>query len=324
MQRNLVVMTSDEMGLPLLEALSSRPANVKLTGVFTRPDRKRGRGQHVQPNAIKQWALKHHLPVLQPEKKPAQAEIDWLRRHDVSLVLVFAYGHLLTQAFLDTPDLGVLNVHTSLLPAYRGPSPIETAVSQGDSQTGLSLMQLVQAMDAGPVSEQCILPISPTDTAGTLREAMAKAAVPLFCNALEAVFTQKADFKEQDASKATYTRMLSKADGTLDFSAPAKTLAARIRGLFPWPGCSAALPSGERLKFGMAQALDTPTDASPGTLIQADNSGLYLSTGQGTLRIDTLQRPAARMLPADAFLRGFAFESGTRFLSEPMPELLRS
>lgn len=317
-------MGSDPMALPLLDFLKKGPSGVELVGLFTQPDRKHGRGQQVQPNEIKRWAVEHRVPVLQPLAKPGQDEIQWLQDNCVDLIIVFAYGHLLTQAFLDAVPLGVLNVHTSLLPAYRGAAPIETAVALGERETGLSLMRLVKAMDAGPLLKQTHLPIGPEDTGGTLRERIAAAAVPLVGEALGPVFEKTAVFHEQDHSLATYTRALSTADGLLDLRAPAKVLAARIRGLYPWPGGRLETQNGQVLKLGMAQALDAVGDGMPpGTVVRSDATGVYVVTGQGLLRLDALQRPGGRMLPAGSFLLGFDLKPGDCFKSQPMTQLLR-
>ncbi len=311
MKAKIIFLGSDPIALPLLDALAQSPA--QLLGVFTQPDRPHGRGQKCSPGEIKTWAMGRNLPIFQPEKKPGKDEIAWIYKNQIDLAIVLAYGHLLTQAFLDAPRHGVINVHASLLPAYRGPSPIETAVAMGENQTGLSLMRLVLKMDAGPVMAQTTLPIHPEDTSAQVRQRMAVAAPQLVLEALRPILSNNAVFIEQDHAQATYCRMLTRADGAIDWNLSAQTLDARIRGFTPWPGAYTYTSEGLMLKIGSAQDLEAPCNAAPGTLLAASDTGLYVATAQGTLCLKNLQRPGAKMLPAGLFLRGFPMRIGSVF-----------
>jgi len=319
----LVFMGSDAIALPALNWLAGAGGEVtEVVAVFTQPDRPVGRGQQVQANAIKQWAMARHLPVFQPEKI-GPAEREGLAAWQPDLTLVMAYGHILRPDFLATPRLGTWNLHTSILPAYRGASPIPTAIACGETQTGVSLMRLVPELDAGPVADVARVSIDPLDTASELEGKLAQACVPLLTRVLQRLVAGTQDTTEQDVSRATYCRKLEKTDGVLDFSAPAATLAARINGLMPWPGCSVAI-GGQTVKLGLADVC-SQIDSKPhlaGTVLGADTDGLLVATGQGVLRLRRLQRPGGRMLSAAEFLRGFPVADGTRLPSHPMPPLV--
>jgi methionyl-tRNA formyltransferase len=323
----LVFMGSDAIALPALDWLQSSGVG-QVVAVFTQPDRAVGRGQKVQANAIKLWAQARGLPVLQPAKVGA-AEQQQLAAHQPDLTLVMAYGHILRQDVIDTPRLGTLNLHTSILPKYRGASPIQTATAGGDHETGVTLMKLVLALDAGPVADVERVPIGPLDTATEVEARLAQACVPLLDRCLPAIAAGKQVFTPQNAPDATFCRRLEKPDGVLDFSAPATGLAARVNGLNPWPGCTVEI-NGQPVKIGLA---DAPSDQElcniirykipePGAVVGHDSDGLLVATGRGTLRLRKLQRPGGKLLPAGEFLRGFPVAPGTVLPSQAMPPLV--
>lgn len=322
----VVFLGSDAIALPLLGWLSGEGrALAEVVAVFTQPDRPIGRGQKVQPNAIKTWALSQALPVLQPAQLTPDVQ-GQLAAFQADLALVMAYGHILRDVFILTPRLGTLNLHTSVLPRFRGASPSQTAIAQGERETGVTLMRIVRRLDAGPVADIERVAIGPLDTAVELEARLAAACVPLLRRALPRLVAGTQEFASQDETAATYCRKLVKEDGVLDFTAPAATLAARINGLFPWPACSLEI-QGQGVKLGLADVAAAAIAAAgalppPGTTLGADGDGLLLATGAGVLRIRRLQRPGGKMLPAVDFLRGFAVETGTAFASRPMPPLL--
>jgi methionyl-tRNA formyltransferase len=317
----LIFMGSDPVALPLLEWLAGEGRAVAtMVGLFTGPDRPSGRGQTVNPNSVKAWAAGRSISVFQPEKLDAAALATLASLHaDVSLVV--AYGHILRQDFIDAPSLGTLNVHASLLPRYRGASPIQTAVASGDRETGMTLMRIVRELDAGPVADVECVAIRPSDTAAEVEAALAAAAVPLVARSLPRLARGELVFAEQDHSRATFCRRLDKADGALDFSAAASVLAARVNGLHPWPSAAVDM-AGTTVKLGLADALDGASSGAPGTVAGADAAGLLVATGSGTLRLRRLQRPGGRMLEAAEFLRGFPVPAGTVLASRPMPALV--
>ena len=317
----LAFMGSDAIALPALNWLAGSGIG-QVVAVFTQPDRAAGRGQKVQANAIKLWALERGLPVLQPEKVGA-AEQRQLAELGPDLTLVMAYGHILKQDVIDTPRLGTLNLHTSVLPKYRGASPIQTAIACGEKETGVTLMRLVRELDAGPVADVERVAVGPLDTATEVEARLAQACVPLLARCLPAIVAGAQTFTAQNASEVTFCRRLEKADGVLDFSQPAAALAARINGLNPWPGCSVAI-NGQPVKLGLADVgnLIDYQPTGPGTVLGADPEGLLVDTGRGMLRLRKLQRPGGRMLPAADFLRGLPVAAGTQLTSAPMPPLV--
>ena len=231
-----------------------------------------------------------------------------------------AYGHVLSEAFITTSRLGSLNLHASLLPKYRGASPIQTAVACGESETGVALMRIVKKLDAGPVAEVERVGVALLDTALDVERKLAAACVPLLARAWPQLCDGSLTFIPQDETKASYCRRLVKEDGRLAFAAPASALAARINGLFPWPGCSVEI-NGVGVRVGLADALPGKT-GDPGTVMGLDMEGLLVATGEGILRLRKLQRPGGRLLPAAEFLRGFPAVAGTRLPSQTMSSLV--
>jgi len=321
----LVFLGSDAIALPLLDWLAGDGrAHAEVCAVFTQPDRPVGRGQKVQANAIKTWALARGLPVFQPEKLTADVRAQ-LAALGADVGLVMAYGHILRDEFIATPRLGTLNLHTSMLPSYRGASPIQTAVTCGERETGVTLMRIVRELDAGPVADMERVPIAPLDTALEVEAKLSAACVPLVARALPKLASGELGFTEQDRAAATFCRRLAKEDGALDFSAPAAALAARINGLFPWPTCTVEI-AGQSVKLGLADAAENRSTGQhiSGAILGSDADGLLVATGAGVLRVRRLQRPGGRMLPAHEFLRGFPVEAGTVLPSRPMTVLLKA
>lgn len=319
----IVFLGSDVIALPLLEWLAGPGADVaEVVAVFTQPDRAVGRGQKIQPNGIKAWALARGLPVLQPEKltEAVRGELVALR---ADLGLIMAYGHILREDFIGTPPLGMLNLHTSLLPQFRGASPIQSAIVGGERTTGVTLMRIVRRLDAGPMADRETVGVGPLDTALDVERKLAAACVPLLARALPRLRDGGLTFAEQDEAGATYCRKLQKEDGVLDFAAPAAVLASRVNGLYPWPGCAVAA-LGQTLKLGLADvvAATVPAGAPPGRVLGADAAGVWVATGDGVLRLRRLQRPGGKMLEAAEFLRGFSLPVGTLLPSVPMPALV--
>lgn len=315
-----VFLGSDAISLPLLEWIAGPEGSafVELTAIYTQPDRPVGRGQKIQANAIKQWALARGLPVHQPEKITPEVRAAYSASAP-DLALVMAYGHILREDFIAAAPLGTLNFHASLLPKYRGASPIQTSVAQGEPETGVSLMRIVRQLDAGPVADREAVRIEALDTALEIEQKLASACVPLLARALPRLLAGGLLFAEQDAAAATFCRKLAKDDAALDFAAPAAALAARINGLNPWPAAQVEW-NGQALKFGLADSV--AGGAAPGVVAGADSEGLLIGTASGLLRVRRLQKPGGRMLSASEFLRGSPIASGTVFASRPMPPLV--
>ena len=317
----LVFLGSDAIALPLLEWLVGEGKLVaEVVGVFTQPDRPVGRGQKITANAIKTWALVRGLPVFQPEKVTEEVR-QQLVVLNADVALVMAYGHILKDDLIATPRLGTLNLHTSILPKYRGASPIQTAIANGERETGVTLMRVVRKLDAGPLVDVERVTIQKLDTALDVEAKLSAACVPLLARTLPKLRAGTLEFALQDDTQATFCRKLVKEDGVLDFAAPAAELAARINGLFPWPACAGVI-AGQAIKFGLAETIDSANSAPPGRVTLADQNGLCVVTGQGTLRILRLQRPGGKMLLAGEFLRGFPVSKDEMIASQPMAPLV--
>lgn len=310
---------SDPIALPLLEWLAGEGRPVaEVVAVWTQPDRPVGRGQKITANEIKGWALARGIPVHQPEK----ISEDWrqqLAGSQADVALVMAYGHILRDDFIATPRLGTLNLHTSLLPKYRGASPIQTAIACGEHETGVTLMRIERRLDAGPLADVERVPVGRTATARDVERSLASACVPLLARTLPKLRDGQLAFQAQDEKAASFCRRLTKEDGGVDFAAPAAAIAARINGLFPWPACAVVI-NGQTIKLGQADAIEGA--AAPGEVAGADAEGLLVGAGRGLVRLRLLQRPGGRMLPAAELLRGFPVATGTRLESRPMAALV--
>lgn len=320
----LVFLGSDPIALPALEWLAGEgSALAQPVGVFTQPDRPAGRGMAIRPNAIKAWALDQKLPVLQPERLGA-AERAALQDLRPDLALVMAYGRILSEEFIGVPRIATVNLHASLLPKLRGASPVQCAIASGERESGVSLMRIVRRLDAGPVADSQAVEIGPLDTALELEGKLAAACVPLLARALPSLAAGNLNFTDQDDARASYCRRLTKGDGVLDFAASAEALAARINGLYPWPGCSTKF-AGTWARVGLADVAPgaaRPTDIPAGSVLGSDDEGLLVACGSGVLRLRRLQRPGGRMLAAGDFLRGFPVAPGTVLPSLEMPPLV--
>lgn len=325
MALRVVFLGSDGIALPMLEALRRQQTQaVEFVAVYTQPDKPVGRGQKVQANAIKTWALELGIPVYQPSRLGAETQQE-LAALNADLGLVMAYGHILKDDFIATPRLGMVNLHASLLPKLRGASPIQTAVALGEPRTGVSLMRIVRELDAGPVSDFEAVAIGPRDTALDLEAGLAQACAPLILRNLEALARGSLDFVEQESAAASFCRKLSKEDAVLDFTKSAQACAARINGLFPWPATTVMI-EGTPVKLGLAEAAPTAcsrqSEAVPGQVLGPDAEALLIAAGQGSvLRVLRLQRPGGRMLPAQDFLRGHPIAAGTLIVSVQEPAL---
>lgn len=317
----LAFMGSDPIALPFLRWLQQeQPAGARVVSVHTQPDRRTGRGMKQQLNPIKQWALEQSLPIHQP-RRCGEDDITALLQHGVETVLVMAYGQILRRSFLKAFPDAVFNLHASALPRLRGASPIETAIAIGLPRTAVSFMRVIPAMDAGAVADREWVRIEETTTGPILRDRLAAASIPLLQRCLPALQAGNLPFTEQDPAGVTYCRLLAKQDAHLDFSHPAAELARRVRAFKAWPGTT--FPFGDRLlRIHQATALPGTAAAPPGTVLRDDPAPLAIACGQGSvLRIDHIQRPGGRVLPATDFLRGYDIPAGTRLPSLPIPPL---
>lgn len=323
--KKVVFFGSDAIALPVLETLISAPlrALVRIEAIYTQPDRPSGRGQKIQPNAIAQWAKDFKIPLYQPEKL-GEEDVARLKEIGCDIGLVMAYGHILKQDMLDAPTLGFFNYHASLLPHFRGPAPIEAAIASGDTGTGVTLQRIVPALDQGDVVGSAVIPLDNDSTRASLRERISEACTFITIDTLPRIIRGDAERIVQPEKHASYTRKISRADSAIDFSVPAKMIAARTRALSPWPGCTFPF-NGMEIKLGHVEAVCVPELelAAPGTVMAWKKGELLVATGKDFLQIHSLQRPGGRMLPARDFLIGMKIPTGTVLESRAMVPLAK-
>lgn len=322
--KKVVFFGSDQIGLPILETLISAPlrALVRLEAVYSQPDRPSGRGCKIHPNAVVSWARSYNIPVFQPEKLGPQ-DAARLRELGCDIGLVMAYGHILKQDMLDAPKIGFYNYHASLLPHFRGPAPVEAAIASGARGTGVTLQSIVPALDCGDVVGSAVITLDDDSTRASLRERISEACTFITIDTLPRIIHGDAEKIPQPERHASYTRKISRADSAIDFSAPARLIAARTRALSPWPGCTFPF-AGMELKLGHVEAVKVPglpTDAPTGTVMAWTKGELLIATGVDFLHVHSLQRPGGRMLPARDFLAGMKIPAGTVLQSRPMRPL---
>lgn len=316
----IVYMGTPDFAVPPLEALLDGPDEVVL--VVTQPDRPKGRSGRPVPPPVKVVAERAGIEVMQPKTLRGEAGEALLAAIDekkIDLGVVAAYGRILPRALLDRPAQGFVNVHASLLPRWRGASPIQWAIAAGDARTGISIMRMDEGLDTGPVIHTRTLDIRPDDTGGSLFERLAPLGAEALTEALDLMRRGEAQESPQDASKATYAEMLSRGDAALDLGEAADVLARRVRAFQPWPGAHLVL-DGKRLKVLGAEALsaedasaeETSTGAAPGTIIAAGAAGIDVATGHGILRLLVIQPEGKRPMSAAAFLAGHPLAPGTR------------
>lgn len=271
----------------------------EVVAVYTQPDRPAGRGQKLVASPVKQLAQQHDIPVLQPVNlRHAEAQQE-LAAFNADLMVVVAYGLILPQVILDTPRLGCINSHASLLPRWRGAAPIQRAIEAGDAETGVTVMQMEAGLDTGPMLLKTITPIAATDTGGSLHDRLAEMGPPAVLESVEQLLSGTAQPEIQDDNLANYAHKLSKDCALIDWSRPAIEIERAIRAFNPWP-ISHSLLQGQSLKVHAAQRADGKGQA--GEILHADRNGLRIACGEGALLLTRLQLPNARAMEfADLF-----------------------
>lgn len=286
-----------------------------VVAVYTQPDRPAGRGKKLQASPVKELALAAGIPVLQPASLRREDEVARLVALDADVMVVVAYGLILPQPVLDAPRMGCLNVHASLLPRWRGAAPIQRAIAAGDTESGITIMQMDAGLDTGAMLAVARCAIPPHTTAGELHDRLAELGPPLLLKVLGDLPGYQETARVQDDSAATYAHKIEKREAAIDWRQDAATLARAICAFNPFPVCYGVL-QGERVRIWQARALaETHTDVTPGTVLRAAREGIVVACGRGSLCIDTLQLPGGKVLAAGQVLnaRSALFADGARF-----------
>jgi methionyl-tRNA formyltransferase len=347
----IVFFGTPAFAVPSLDALIQSRHTV--AAVVSQPDRPRGRGQQLQATPTKQLALAHGIPVIQPAKIRDEAFLQQVRDLGADLGVVVAFGRILPDALLEIPRLGMINVHASVLPRYRGAAPIQRAVLAGDAETGVTIMRVASELDAGPTFAVATTPIPPEATSGDMEAVLARLGAHSLLPVVDALEAGTAIATPQDASQATHAAKITKEEGAIDWTVPAAVIHNRVRGLQPWPTAWTRLgsdrivirktwhpgvrstnlptpgvrskntptpvpdPTDDRfldLTPGSGRFVDLTPDLAPGTIVRAAGDELIVACGQGTaLRVLELQPEGRRTMTAREFLAGRGVAAGARF-----------
>lgn len=306
----IVFMGTPDFAVESLNALVN--AGHDVAAVITQPDRPKGRGNKLAFPEVKSRALELNLPVHQPASVKEEAFLELLQSYQPDVIVVVAYGRILPQAVLELPQYGCINVHGSLLPAYRGAAPIQRAVLDGCKESGVTIMQMDSGMDTGDMLLQGSLPITEEDNIGTMFEKLAVLGGKLLVEALEGMQQGTIQPQKQNEAEATYAARILKEDEVIDWSKPAETIFCQIRGLAPAPGAY-TLWNDQRLKIWKSRISKKETGKAPGTVAEIGKDYLLVQTGQGCLEVLELQPAGKKAMPAKAFCNGTGIEAGIQF-----------
>lgn len=303
----VVFMGTPDFAVGTLEALCE--AGYEIAGVITQPDKPKGRSKTLVPTPVKAAAQAHGLPVYQPKKIRDAEAIEAVRAMEPDVMVVVAFGQIIPQEVLDIPKYGCLNVHGSLLPAYRGAAPIQWAVLNGEKESGVTIMRMDAGLDTGDMITKVTVPLDKNETSGSLFDKLSKAGAGLLVDTLPAVLDGTAVYEKQPKESTTaYAGMISKQMGLINWSRPAEELERLVRGMNPWPSAYTKL-DGKTLKIWQAHVEKPGLTGEAGKIVRTDNRGVYIQTGQGILCVDELQLEGKKRMSAEAFLRGYVIRN---------------
>ncbi|WP_223669768.1 methionyl-tRNA formyltransferase [Kangiella shandongensis] len=276
-----------------LQSLIDSPHQV--IAVYTQPDRQSGRGKKIHMSPVKELALTHQIPVEQPQNFKSEQSRQILAGYNADVMVVAAYGLLLPQAVLDIPRLGCINVHGSLLPRWRGAAPIQRAIQAGDSETGVTIMQMEAGLDTGPMLAKAITPITAEDTGATLHDKLAAQGAQLLVRAMDEIAGGTIEAEPQDDGLTTYAHKLSKQEAFIDWSLDATTIERTIRAFNSWPVAQTQIDD-KTIRIWQTQVINEASNEQAGTIVQADKQGIVVACGQHQLRLTELQLPGSRRM----------------------------
>ena len=306
----IVFMGTPDFAVPSLKSLIQ--AGYEIAGVVTQPDRKKGRGQSLAFSPVKEAALEASLPVYQPDKVREEGFFETLCSLRPDVIIVVAFGQLIPKKILELPPCGCINVHASLLPKYRGAAPIQHALLDGESETGVTIMQMGTGLDTGDIISQSIREISSEETGGSLFDSLASDGAQLLVRTLPSILDKTAVLTPQpEESPTPYASMLTRESGRIDFTKPAVYLERLVRAMNPWPGAYTTL-RGKTLKVYQCRVLSLAglENTAPGTVLSVGRDGIVTACGEGALCLTQIQLEGKKRMDAQAFLRGYALEAG--------------
>ena len=304
-------MGTPEFSVAPLKALAARD-DFEISLVVTQPDRPKGRGKKLAFSPVKEVALDLGIPVYQPEKINTDEGFDTLSQYDVDYFVVVAFGQILSQRILDIPRVYPINIHASLLPKYRGASPIQAAVINMDKDAGVTTMVMAKAMDAGDILLMDSAPLDPDETASQLHDRLTEMGGDLIVSTIDQINADALTPTPQDHDKATYVGMLKKQDGAINWDRTPNEIRAHINAMTPWPGAFTHL-DGKRLKVFKVTPRNEDPQAAPGTIFRCDNDGIHVAAQNGSVCITSLMGSSGKRLAADAYLRGHQIPTPSRF-----------
>lgn len=306
----IIYMGTPDFAVAPLEAILK--AGHEVTAVVTQPDRQKGRGREVQYSPVKECALSYGIPVLQPLKIKEKDAVEELRKYPADIFVVAAFGQLLSEEILNMPRLGCINIHASLLPAYRGAAPIQWCVINGEEKTGVTIMQMAKGMDTGDILLQKEVVLDEKETGGSLFDRLMETGAELIVEVLPKIEAGELTPVVQKEKLATYAGKITKDMGNIDFAKSAVTIERLIRGLNPWPSAFTHY-KGKILKIWEADVVSECANAEnpvPGTVIAMDKESFTLATGEGALRIRSLQPEGKKRMSCAEFMRGYEVKVG--------------
>lgn len=313
----IVFFGTPQFAVPTLRRLLA--SRHEVCGVVTQPDRPRGRGRHVSESPVKALARAHELPVFQPERLRDPAVAATLREWAPDLGVVAAYGRIIPEELLGLPRFGMINVHASLLPKYRGAAPVHRAVIDGERETGVTIMRVEKMLDAGPMLAKVSRPIGPDETSDVVERDLAEIGAELLVVVVDQIAAGTAQEELQDFMMCSYAPRLTKEEGLIDWTLPAPFIHNRVRGLYPWPHAYTYL-DGARLIVLKTRVEPEMTDAPPGTVVAVSHDAIHVAAGHGgRVVIEQLQPEARRPMRAREFLAGHHVRPGARFGGPPSP-----
>jgi methionyl-tRNA formyltransferase len=307
----IIFIGTGEIGLPCLQALAKSP-NHSVLAVVTQPDKPVGRQLKLSPSPVKEEAFRLHLKIFQPEKIGASASLAQLRYLNPDLIVVAAYGQILPKDLLNLPRYGCLNLHTSLLPKYRGAAPIHSAIAAGEKESGVTIMWMDEGLDTGDILMQQAVALRRHETAQTLHDRLAKIGAELLLKSLPLVETGNAPRIKQDKNKATLTKKLSKENGHIDWDRPQREIDAHIRAMTPWPSAYAWIPqeTDQKMLKIFTTIISRHAKGKPGEIVRVDKHGILVAAKVGGLLLREVQLEGKKRMHAAEFARGFNLPVG--------------